>query len=226
MCNGVGRGAGNSNKWWSLALIASVLSAVGYTVKLGSLLSLAFCVGLSKSLVMKFNNRKESIECIIPYGQVLNVPLWSPPHFLRPLTHLAVDGARRLALASYHNDYDMWGGGVAKLHVYALQLWRKSDLCCWKELATLLPFGFINSFFTSEKAWSDVWEAGTELLSLRFGVMTPGQVPCLWGMEKIPSHVLMLCEYSLKDSKSLWVLAQSFGIVVSQIFIFRDVCKF
>lgn len=75
MCNGVGRGAGNSNKWWSLALIASVLSAVGYTVKLGSLLSLAFCVGLSKSLVMKFNNRKESIECIIPYGQVLNVPL-------------------------------------------------------------------------------------------------------------------------------------------------------
>lgn len=226
MQRGGGGGAGNSNKWWSLALIASVLSAIGCTVKFCSRLSLAFCVGLSKSLVMKFNNRKESIECIIiPYGQVLNVPLWSPPHFLRPLTHLAVDGARRLALASYHNGYDMWGG-VAKLRVYALQLGRKSDLCCWKELATLLPFGFINSFFTSEKVWSDVWEAGTELLPLRFEVMTPGQVLCLWGMEKIPSRVLMLCEYSLKDSKSLWLLAQLFGIVVSQIFIVRDVCKF
>lgn len=60
---------------------------------------------------MKFNNRKGSIECIILYGQVLNVPLWSPLHFLRPLTHLAVDGAWRLALASYHNGYDMGGGG-------------------------------------------------------------------------------------------------------------------
>lgn len=153
---------------------------------------------------MKFNNRKESIECFILYGQVLNVPLWSPLHFLRPLTHLAVDGAWRLALASYHNGYNMGGGGGA---VYALQLERKSDLCCWKDLATLLPFGFINSFFASEKAWSDVWEVGTEMLSLTFEVMTPGQVPCLWGMEKIPSHVLTLCEYSLNDSKSLWLLA-------------------
>lgn len=112
-------------QWWSLALIFCVLSAIGYTVKFCSRLSLAFCGGLSKSLVMKFNNRKESIECIIPYGQVLNVPLWSLLHFLCPLTHLAVDGARRLALASYHNGYDMGGGGV-----YALQLGRKSDLCC------------------------------------------------------------------------------------------------
>lgn len=71
-----------------------------------------------------------------------------------------------------------------------------------------------------------MWEAGTELLPLRFEVMTPGQVPCLWEMEKNLSHVLMLCEYSLKDSKSLWLLAQLFGIVVSQIVIVRDVCKF
>lgn len=75
MQRGGGGGAGNSNKWWSLALIASVLSAIGCTEKFCSRLSLAFCVGLSKSLVMKFNNRKENIGCIIPYGQVLNVPL-------------------------------------------------------------------------------------------------------------------------------------------------------
>lgn len=131
---------------------------------------------------------KKALNVLFPMDRSLMSrppPPRSPPHFLRPLTHIAVDGTRRLALASYHNGYDMrWGG---KAHVYALQLGRKSDLCCWKDLATLLPFGFIKSFFASEKAWSDVWEAGTEMLSLRFDVMTPGQVLCLWGMEKIPA---------------------------------------
>lgn len=85
---------------FGVVCLSSLCLWIHHTILLLLHFNLALYVELSRSLVMKFNNRKESIDYIIPYEQVLNVPLWSPPHFLCPLTHLAVDGARKLALAS------------------------------------------------------------------------------------------------------------------------------